>query len=201
MTHSLHEAANQSNDQPDIPYVTPSTRVYTGRPGRPRIEMNPDWLHTALDIRGGTSSLGNVFGCAPRTVRRRALELGLVEPGPPVYVDYVDPEGHVTRIYRSSTRATSDIDDEELDKIMASILQVFPSLGRRMIMAILDTWDIQYHVLDSRHLMLVFMVHHRLDLVHDGYNVVFIMLQVPTLYGTMMANTVSIVIGEFYQLN
>ena len=133
MAQSLDEAANRSNDQPDIPYIAPSTRVHTGRPGRPRIEINPDWLQTALDIRGGTTSLGNVFGCAPRTVRRRALEHGLVEPGPPVYVDYVDPEGHVTRIFRSSTRATSDIDDEELDKIMVSILQVFPSLGRRMI--------------------------------------------------------------------
>jgi hypothetical protein len=133
MIQSLDEAANQSNDQPDIPYVAPSTRSYTGRPGRPRIEINPDWLQTALDIRGGTTSLGSVFGCAPRTVRRRALELGLVEPGPPVYVDYVNPDGHITRIYRSSTRAMSDIDDEELDKIMVSILQVFPSLGRRMI--------------------------------------------------------------------
>ena len=133
MSQSLDEAANQSNDQPDIPYVAPSTRIYTGRPGRPRVEINPGWLQTALDIRGGTTSLGTVFGCAPRTVRRRALELGLVEPGPPVYVDYVDPDGLVTRIYRSSTRAASDIDDEELDRIMASILQVFPSLGRRMI--------------------------------------------------------------------
>jgi hypothetical protein len=58
-------------------------------------------------------------------------------------------------------------------------------------MAISDTWDIQYHVLDYRHLMLAFTVHRQLDLDHAGYNAVFTMLQVPTLYGTMTANTVS----------
>ena len=112
--------------------MVPATRVYTGRPGRPRIEINPDWLQTALDIQGGIS-LGNVFGCAPRTIRRRALELELVDPGPPVYVDYINPEGHITQIYRSSMHATSDINDEELDRIMVSILEAFPSLGRWMI--------------------------------------------------------------------
>ena len=45
----------------------------------------------------------------------------------------MDPDGIVTCIYHSSTCAASDIDDEELDTIMTSILQVFPSLGRRMI--------------------------------------------------------------------
>ena len=133
MMECLEMAVHVSNDQPDNAAIPPSIRVYTGRPGRPRIEINPEWLATALEIRGGPSSLGAVFNCAPRTVRRRALELGLVEPGPPVYVDYTDPDGNVTRIYRSSTRATTDISDGELDELMTSILQAFPSLGRRMI--------------------------------------------------------------------
>jgi hypothetical protein len=102
----------------------------------------------------------------------------------------VDPDGLVTRIYRSSTRAASDIDDEELDRIMASILQVFPSLGRRMIDGHLPTWDMPYHGLDYKHPMLVFMVHRQLDLVHAEYNVVSTMLPVPTPYGTTMANMV-----------
>ena len=133
MLNYLDEASHISNDPPDAACISPSIRVYNGRPGRPRIEINPTWLEKALEIRGGPTSLGEIFGCGPRTIRRRALELGLVEPGPPVYVDYIDSDGNVTRIYRSSTRASSDISDQELDEIMISILEVFPSLGRRMI--------------------------------------------------------------------
>ena len=80
MTECLDAATQQSNDEPDTTIFPPSLVVRTGRPGRPRIEINPAWLETALDIRGGTTSLGSIFQCAPRTVRRRALELGLVEP-------------------------------------------------------------------------------------------------------------------------
>ena len=107
--------------------------VYNGHPGRPCIEINPMWLATVLEISGGLTSLGEVFGCGPRTVWWHALELGLVKLGLPVYVDYVDPDGNVTHIYWSSTQASSNISDQELDEIMTSILQVFPLLGQRMI--------------------------------------------------------------------
>lgn len=133
MVNCLDEASHVSNDHPDTAFIPPSIRVYNGRPGRPCIEINPTWLRTALDIYGRPTSLGEVFGCALRTVRCHALEFGLVEPGPPVYVDYVDPDGNVTCIYWSSTQASSDISDQELDEIMISILQVFPSLGWHMI--------------------------------------------------------------------
>lgn len=133
MVACLDQASQISNDVPDAPPPSTSELTQTGRPGRPRIEINPELLQIALDIRGGPTSLGTVFGCHPRTVRRRALEQGLVEPCSPVYVDYERPDGTITRIYRSSTRAATDMDDTELDEVMISILEAFPTYGRRMI--------------------------------------------------------------------
>ncbi|PPQ99689.1 hypothetical protein CVT26_009115 [Gymnopilus dilepis] len=133
MVTALEQARDQSNDVPDAPPIITSGLSYTGRRGRPRIEINPDLLATAIDLRGGPTSLATVFGCAPRTIRRRALEYGIAEPGPPVYVDYVLDDGTTSRVFRSSTRAASVIEDDELDRIVASILEAFPTIGRRMI--------------------------------------------------------------------
>ena len=117
MVACLDQASQISNDVPDAPPPSTSELTHTGRFGRPRIEINPELLQIALDIRGGPTSLGTVFGCHPRTVR---LEHGLVEPCSPVYVDYKHPDGTITRIYRSSTRAVTDMDDTELDEVMIS---------------------------------------------------------------------------------
>ncbi|KAK1223937.1 hypothetical protein PQX77_013176 [Marasmius sp. AFHP31] len=125
--------------------VEATHKVYTGLPGRPRIEIEPGILDTALQLRG-PSQLANTFQCHPRTIRRRALELGLVEPGRPVYTECENEEtGQRTRLY--NTRTTPDstptheedrvedgsLTDQELDKLLCQILQNFPSFGRRML--------------------------------------------------------------------
>ena len=90
-------------------------------------------MEGALELRGPTH-LGPIFDCSSRTVRRRALEAGLVQPCPPVYVTYEDPDsGQSLRFYRSSTAPMSQLTDQELDIIMHHILEIFPSFGRRMI--------------------------------------------------------------------
>lgn len=132
MIDHLDDAARQSVDPPDAPPIQASYVVPTGRPGRPRIEIEPSILAPAIELRGPTH-LAAVFQVSARTVRRRALEYGLVEPGAPVYVDYEAEDGTVTRFYTSSTAPTSDLSDDELDGIMQQILDHFPYFGRRMI--------------------------------------------------------------------
>ncbi|CAA7260562.1 unnamed protein product [Cyclocybe aegerita] len=129
MVLSLDNASQTSNDVPDMPPVAASQRVYTGQPGHPCVDIDPDLLRMAVNLEGGPTSLAAVFNCAPMTIQHRALELRIVEPGPPVYVEYEHANGTITRIYRSSTRAVSDIDDPELDQIIASILEAFPLFG------------------------------------------------------------------------
>lgn len=132
MIQHLDSACNQSTDPPDAPPPETTRLITTGCPGRPRIEIDPSILASALELRGPTE-LAAVFGVSARTVRRRALEYGLVEPGAPVYVDYEDEDGTITRFYTSSTAPTSDLSDDDLDEIMQQILQHFPFFGRQMI--------------------------------------------------------------------
>ena len=132
MIECLEEAMHTSLDPPDIPPIQATHTVRTGRPGRPRIEIDQDILAEALEMRGPTD-LASVFGTSSRTIRRRALEGGLVEPGHPVYVDYEAEDGTKHHCYTSSTRSMSDLSDEELDNVTRQIIETFPDFGRRMI--------------------------------------------------------------------
>lgn len=62
------------------------------------------------------------------------LEFGLSEPGLPVYVVQEWEDGSVEQVYSRGICANlSQITDEELDAILISISEQFPSFGRRMI--------------------------------------------------------------------
>ena len=126
----LPQARHLSSDPADGPNLVVSHRVATG--GRPRVEINPETLQAALQLRGPTH-LATLFNCAPRTIRRRALEYGLVQPGTAVYTDRPRANGDVVRTYSSTSRPVSILTDEGLDAYLTSILEVFPNFGRRML--------------------------------------------------------------------
>jgi hypothetical protein len=128
----LDDAVHLSSDPPDAPPLQTSYLEHTGEAGRPRIQIAPGMLASALGLRGPTH-LAPVFNCSSRTIRRRALEYGLVEPSPPVYVEYEDEDGSMHRFYGPSTNHTSDLTDNDLDAIMLQIIEIFPNYGRRMI--------------------------------------------------------------------
>jgi hypothetical protein len=132
MIECLDNAAHLSSDPPDAPPLETSYTVYTGEPGRPSVQIPPGMLATALGMRG-TSHLTQIFNCSARTIRRRALEYGLAEPGPPVYIEYEHDDGTTFKFYSSSSGSTSDISDDDLDEITSQIVAIFPNFGRRMI--------------------------------------------------------------------
>lgn len=120
-------------------------------------------LSTALVLHGITH-LGQTFDWLARTIRRRALDYGLAEPGPRVYFEYEHDDGY--QFYMSSTGATSKISDAELDMIIADIVKTFPNLGRRMIDGHLKpTLVTEFHGVVFKH-TLVSMVHQPLPLIH-----------------------------------
>lgn len=131
---AIYDTYDPANTQPDpsIPVLSTTRRIHPGGRGAPRIDIDRDMLATLLEFRTLTD-IGAMFGCHARTIRRRAIEYGLLEPGEPVYVDHTDDNGVVSRIYTSSTGGQSAISDSELDEAMTSILQSFPTFGRRMI--------------------------------------------------------------------
>jgi hypothetical protein len=132
MLSLLEDAVQQSSDPPDAPPLTTSYLVHDGRTGRPSIHIPYEVLAAALRYRGPTH-LAPIFNCSARTIRRIALGYGLVEPGLPVYVDYVNEDGETHRFYTSSTGSGSDLSDDDLDSLIFEIVQSFPNFGRRMI--------------------------------------------------------------------
>ncbi|KAJ8073836.1 hypothetical protein PM082_012114 [Marasmius tenuissimus] len=130
----LDNARNVELDPADAPFPfpePPEPEEPCGR-GRPRTYIDPHLLSIAVDLRQ-LKRMAEILNVHVRTLRRRALEQGLVEPGEPVYVDFETEEGVIMRVYRSSTGPMSDITDEDLDEAMHSIITAFPSFGRRLI--------------------------------------------------------------------
>lgn len=124
MVSALDEACHISSDPADTPGLVVSRRVRTGRPGRPRVEIDRDFLAHALELRG-PQDLEEIFDCDARTIRRRGLEYSLLQPGAPVYEDVVQDDGAVMRTYTSSTPAVSNMTDDELDAEISRILNMF----------------------------------------------------------------------------
>jgi len=133
MVAALDQVCQLSLDPPDS---TLSLVDYDGlgRAGRPRIVIDSRFLSFALGVRGPTE-IAKVFGCSSRTVRRRALEHGLLRPGEAPFQNVVGDDGNVTRIRCGAPKHTrhSDISDDELDIIVSTILTDFPNFGRIMI--------------------------------------------------------------------
>lgn len=132
MIAALDAAQHESSDPPDSQPLVVCRKVKTGGRGRPRIVIDPVFLQEALDLRGPTH-IAPTLGCCSRTVRRRALDAGLVQPAAPVFVHHHQPDGVVTRTHTSTTRPVASINDDELDTFIRDILEVFPDFGRSMI--------------------------------------------------------------------
>lgn len=84
MISNLDIAQQESSDPPDAAPLVVSRKIKSGHRGRPRVEIDSTFLQQALDLRGPTH-IAPVLGCSARTVRRRALEAGLVAPAAPVF--------------------------------------------------------------------------------------------------------------------
>lgn len=132
MVHDLDEASHQSSDPPDAHSLVVVQHSRSGGPGRPRLEIDPQWLSFALDLQGPTR-IAQLLNCSARSVRRRALELGLVLPGPPVRQEVVQDDGTTAVQYTSSSAPVSTLSDADLDLLIASILETFPDFGQHMI--------------------------------------------------------------------
>ncbi|KAJ7936291.1 hypothetical protein B0H13DRAFT_2304010 [Mycena leptocephala] len=132
MVTALDLACHESMDPPDAAPLIVARRVRTGRRGRPRVEIDSQFLRAALDLRGPTG-IAPEIGVCPRTVRRVALRNGLSQPGAPVVQSRVNADGTTERVHASTTAPVSIVSDAELDHLVATTLEVFPQFGRRMI--------------------------------------------------------------------
>jgi hypothetical protein len=132
MIEHLDRAAVTSADPPDAPHIETTQLVYSGQPGCPCVEINYDILATALEMQNPTA-LEPIFETSARTIWCRALEYGLVQPGPPVYSKHQAADGSIEHQYTSTTTPTSDLSDDALDVIIRQIIDIFPTFGQRMM--------------------------------------------------------------------
>lgn len=132
MVDDLDAACHESSDPADGGPLMVSQLLQTANPGRPRIQIDRTFLEHALQMRGPTA-LSSIFKCSSRTVRRRALEMGLVQPGPAVRESITNTDGSISHHHTSSSAPVSDMSEAELDSRVGAILELFPTFGRRMI--------------------------------------------------------------------
>jgi hypothetical protein len=143
MNADLNIRLAQSADPMDHPHPAVVT-LALGRTGRPRKEIDPKFLEEVLRRRTQTGiakgiSLGpGQVSISSRTLRRRALELRLVDPGTPVMLRQehdADTSRHsyVRNAASRGNMRSSNMTDEQLDGVMAEVLGNFPAFGRQMI--------------------------------------------------------------------
>ena len=137
MIECLRTTEKEAMDPP-APGVQVSRRV-KGRVGRPRVEIDRNFLGSALQV-GGPYKLAKVMKCHPRTIRRRAIEYGLSDPAPPVFRIDHNPDGTVSQTWLSSStlaRSTVADDPNALDGLVRAVLNTFPNMGQQKLDGVL----------------------------------------------------------------
>ena len=133
MTYHLDQARQASSDPLEDPTISFAHTVRTGRRGRPRVEIQPSLLSTALRLRPKTR-IAETAGCSARTIRRRQLDYGIdmPQPGRPRALQ-ADENNDNFQPPRSSV-----FSNDELDQYLAVVIQDFPTFGRRLATASLQ---------------------------------------------------------------
>jgi len=126
MTNHLDQARHASSDPLEVPPISFTHTAQTGKRGRPRIEMEPNLLSTALGLSSKTR-IAETAHCSARTIRRRQLDYGIPGPGPRQPQTQQQAEENGNAIPHPGI-----ITDDELDRSLAAILQDFPFFGRRL---------------------------------------------------------------------
>jgi hypothetical protein len=132
MLNRLDSARHASRDQPDGPSFQVTSSRPTGARGRPRKDINREWLAQMSTMRD-KPGIASVLGVSTRTLRRRELELGISLPGVAFVQRHLLSDGTYDITYNSQSSSLPALNDTEVDSIVASHLEIFPNFGRSMI--------------------------------------------------------------------
>lgn len=139
IVRDLDIAIYEANEPPDAPPLQIVQASQSNQPGRPRINIDSTFLEAALQTRG-PKYIGDVLGDSSRTVRRRALELQLVETQPPVFSTIEAEDGSLVTLHQTSTRPVSTMTDNQVTEFIVFCCQLFPTHGLRQIQAYLKSY-------------------------------------------------------------
>ena len=136
MLRALEESASASQDDLTGDPIPLALTTGCGQPGRPRIQIDKQWL--AYANQGMTTKdIAKAVGCAPRTVRRYLILYGLSEPAPPVIQHVERPDGTYAKEWHPTgpTRSAIRNDPERLDGMVKKILDRFPNYSLNFVRA------------------------------------------------------------------
>jgi hypothetical protein len=128
MVFHLDQARQASSDPLEGPTIPFALTMHTGRRGRPRVEVDPDLLSTALTLRPKTQ-VAKTANCSARTIRRRQLDYGIVIPGPS------RSQAQQAGGDDGGPSHSGALSDDELDRYLTILIQDFPTFGRRLATA------------------------------------------------------------------
>ncbi|KAG8810735.1 hypothetical protein FRC19_004350 [Serendipita sp. 401] len=131
MLSIIREKISQAQDRPDQPIQELVSRIQTRRRGRPRLEIQPDFLAVTLQHRT-PAHVSTVLRASARTISRRAVDYGIRPPGLPVAVRVQDESGR-TRTTYPGRKISPSLSDGDLDSMMQEALSIFPDFGREML--------------------------------------------------------------------
>ncbi|CAG7848143.1 SubName: Full=Uncharacterized protein {ECO:0000313/EMBL:CCA76101.1} [Serendipita indica DSM 11827] len=133
LLRSLHTKIATIVDQPDIAPARVLTHIAgTGQRGRPRIEIQCEFLVAATELRR-PADIAPVVNVSTRTVRRRQLEAGVRQPGLPVSIQRADDTGQRVTMYPGHrSQSQLELTDQNLDELMREGLTLFPAFGQQM---------------------------------------------------------------------
>jgi hypothetical protein len=116
---------------------------HTGRRGRPRLEINPVFLESALELRGPSQIGRPLLNIRSRSVRRRAIEYGLRAPGLLIVVHQPNETGEVELLFCGRQPQPLQISKEELNRHVRDALTLFPGISRSTIDGYLKLQDLR----------------------------------------------------------
>lgn len=116
----LHSVRALVEDMITVADETHRQSRYRG-PGRPRIEITEAELLNLLELQFTQVEIAKLYGCSPRTIRRRILEYDFE---------------HLVRF--------SDISDQQLDELVTQFVNAFPCAGQKTLAGYLQSKT--YHI-------------------------------------------------------
>ena len=123
MIQYLDQVWHASSDPLEVPMIPFTQKVRTGRPGRSRIEVDPNLLSTALTLHPKTW-IAQTASCSAQTICQRQQDYSISAPGSSKQMDPLNTHSY-----------PSEITDEQLDQCLAAIIQDFPTFGHRLATA------------------------------------------------------------------
>ena len=121
MTFHLDQGRQASSNPLEDQAIQFVHSIHTGRPGWPRVEIEPTLLSTALALCVKTQ-VAKTAGCSAWTIRRRQLEYGIEIPQP--------SHSQTQQASGDNSVSSGEISDEELDWCLAIIIQDFSTFRR-----------------------------------------------------------------------